>query len=112
MAMLCVGLIAVATMPATAGAVGIAVRLAMCGFGFGLFQTPNNRAMITSAPKERSGGAGGMLATARLLGNAAGAAGAAVALAAGQRGPMLAVSAGAVLAAVAAGVSATRIGRT
>ncbi|HEX3350612.1 MAG TPA: MFS transporter [Acetobacteraceae bacterium] len=112
MAMLCVGLIAVATMPATAGAVGIALRLAMCGFGFGLFQTPNNRAMITSAPKERSGGAGGMLATARLLGNAAGAAGAAVALAAGQRGPMLAVSAGAVLAAVAAGVSATRIGRT
>ena len=36
--------------------------------GFGLFQTPNNRTMIAAAPRERSGGASGMLGTARLLG--------------------------------------------
>ena len=48
--------------------------MALAGLGFGLFQTPNNRTMIAAAPRERSGGAGGMLATARLLGQTAGAA--------------------------------------
>ena len=40
----------------------------LCGAGFGLFQSPNNHTIITSAPRERSGGASGMLGTARLLG--------------------------------------------
>ena len=40
----------------------------MCGVGFGLFQTPNNRNMLLSAPRERSGAAGGMQGTARQLG--------------------------------------------
>ena len=44
------------------------------GAGFGLFQTPNNRTMIAAAPRERSGGASGMLGTARLLGQTTGAA--------------------------------------
>ena len=44
------------------------------GFGFGLFQTPNNRTMLAAAPRERSGGASGMLGTARLLGQTTGAA--------------------------------------
>jgi len=48
-------------------------RLALCGLGFGLFQAPNNRAMIASAPLSRSGAAGGMLATARLIGQTSGA---------------------------------------
>jgi DHA2 family multidrug resistance protein-like MFS transporter len=48
--------------------------MALCGAGFGLFQSPNNRAMISSAPRERSGGASGMLGTARLLGQTTGAA--------------------------------------
>jgi DHA2 family multidrug resistance protein-like MFS transporter len=39
-----------------------------------LFQTPNNRTMIAAAPRERSGGASGMLGTARLLGQTTGAA--------------------------------------
>ena len=48
-------------------------RMAVCGLGFGLFQSPNNRTIVSAAPKPRSGAAGGMLATARLLGQTAGA---------------------------------------
>ncbi len=43
------------------------------GVGFGFFQTPNNLNMLLSAPKERSGAAGAMLGTARLIGQTAGA---------------------------------------
>lgn len=49
-------------------------RMALCGFGFGLFQTPNNSTMISSAPPGRSGGASGMLGTTRLVGQTTGAA--------------------------------------
>lgn len=49
-------------------------RMAVCGFGFGLFQTPNNSAMLTAAPSARSGGASGMLGTTRLVGQTVGAA--------------------------------------
>ena len=56
---------------------------AACGFGF--FQSPNNRAIVSSAPRERSGGAGAIQATARLLGQTIGAA--LVALVFGYAGP-------------------------
>ena len=49
-------------------------RLAICGIGFGLFQSPNNHTIITSAPHHRAGAASGMLGTARLTGQASGAA--------------------------------------
>ena len=39
-----------------------------------MFQSPNNHTIITSAPRDRSGGASGMLGTARLLGQSTGAA--------------------------------------
>lgn len=45
----------------------------LCGFGFGLFNVANNRNMFLSAPMSRSGAAGGMQGTARLLGQTAGA---------------------------------------
>src|SRR5947209_20082068 len=45
-----------------------------CGWGFVVFQAPNNRAMIASAPRHRSGGASGMLCPAPLLGQPLGAA--------------------------------------
>jgi DHA2 family multidrug resistance protein-like MFS transporter len=45
----------------------------VCGLGFGLFQVPNNRNMFISAPRERSGAAGGMQGTARLAGQTTGA---------------------------------------
>ena len=47
-------------------------RLVLCGLGFGLFQTPNNFTIVSSAPRHRSGGASGMLGTARLLGQTLG----------------------------------------
>ena len=52
----------------------IAWRMGLCGAGFGIFQSPNNRAILSSAPLARTGGASGMLGTARLLGQTLGAA--------------------------------------
>jgi len=46
---------------------------AVCGLGFGLFQTPNNRNMFLSAPLERSAASGGLQGAARLTGQTAGA---------------------------------------
>ncbi|HTQ13023.1 MAG TPA: MFS transporter [Rhizomicrobium sp.] len=68
------GLLALAFLPVHPGWLDIAWRMALAGAGFGIFQSPNNRAMIGAAPKERSGGASGMLGTARLLGQTTGAA--------------------------------------
>ncbi|MCR0981905.1 MFS transporter [Roseomonas populi] len=68
------GLGLLALLPAHPQAADIVWRMALCGFGFGLFQTPNNRTMVGAAPPERAGGASGMLATARLLGQTTGAA--------------------------------------
>jgi MFS transporter, DHA2 family, multidrug resistance protein len=68
------GLAALAFLPEQPTAVDVIWRMALAGFGFGLFQTPNNRTMIAAAPRERSGGASGMLGTARLLGQTTGAA--------------------------------------
>ena len=67
------GLALLATLPATPDYGDIAWRMAVCGIGFGFFQSPNNFAMLSSAPPQRSGGASGMLGTARLLGQTSGA---------------------------------------
>ena len=68
------GLCTLALIPATPSSLDVIWRMALAGAGFGLFQTPNNRTMIAAAPRERSGGASGMLGTARLLGQTVGAA--------------------------------------
>ena len=68
------GLFALAFVPPNAGVGDVVWRMVLAGAGFGLFQSPNNRAMIGSAPITRSGGASGMLGTARLLGQTMGAA--------------------------------------
>ncbi|CAB3781630.1 MFS transporter [Pararobbsia alpina] len=68
------GLLLLATLPAHPSAFDIIWRMAICGFGYGMFQTPNNRAILSSAPRERSGGASGMLGAARLTGQTLGAA--------------------------------------
>ena len=47
-------------------------RMAICGLGFGLFQIPNNVTIAVSGPLHRSGGASGMLGTARLIGQTLG----------------------------------------
>ncbi len=73
MAVLALGLALLAMLPAHADAAAIVWRMAVCGVGFGFFQSPNNRTMLTSAPRLRAGAAGGMLATARLTGMTIGA---------------------------------------
>ena len=85
-------------------------RMALCGIGFGLFQSPNNRTIVSSAPVNRSGAAGGMLATARLLGQTTGAVAVAVAFHVGgvATGPAL-LMASAVAAVIAAGLSLLRL---
>ena len=67
------GLFSLAELPAHPSDLDIIWRMALCGCGFGLFQTPNNSLMIGAAPESRSGGASGMLGTARLLGQTCGA---------------------------------------
>jgi DHA2 family multidrug resistance protein-like MFS transporter len=105
-----VGLVLLATLPAHATALTIGWRMAVCGAGFGFFQTPNNRTMMASAPAHRSGGAGGMLATARLFGQTAGAALVAVAFSFFPRqGGVVALGVGAGFAAAAAAVSSLRL---
>lgn len=74
LAMMACGLFALAMLPTTPADADIIWRMALCGAGFGLFQSPNNHTIISSAPRQRSGGASGMLGTARLLGQSSGAA--------------------------------------
>jgi MFS transporter, DHA2 family, multidrug resistance protein len=92
------------------GAVGFIWRMAVCGAGFGLFQSPNNHAILSSAPRARSGAAGGMLSTARLVGQTLGAAGVAILFRAyPATGSNLALCAAAGLALMAAVVSLIRL---
>ena len=74
LAVFAAGLLLLALLAAHPSNADIMWRMALAGFGFGLFQAPNNRAILGSAPRDRSGGASGMLGTARLLGQTAGAA--------------------------------------
>ncbi|GEM_PF-2775453 len=93
MAVYCLGLVSLVCLaPGDRSVADICWRMAICGIGFGMFQTPNNLVMITSTPLSRSGGAGGMQATARLTGQTLGA-----------------VVAGFIFSLVAASYSATQI---
>lgn len=74
LALLGIGLAALTMLPAHAADLDIVWRVSLCGIGFGLFQTPNNRIMLTSAPRERSGAAGGLMTMARMIGMTIGAA--------------------------------------
>jgi DHA2 family multidrug resistance protein-like MFS transporter len=69
-----VGLLLVMALPHPASGLNVAWRLAVCGIGFGLFQSPNNRLMIASAPRDRAGAGSGMLSTSRLVGQTTGSA--------------------------------------
>ncbi|MFA5912182.1 MAG: MFS transporter [Burkholderiales bacterium] len=105
-----VGLASLALLPAAPGDADIIWRMMLCGAGFGLFQSPNNRAIITSAPHARSGGASGMLGTARLLGQTIGAALVALMFSLfGGRATVWALGLAAAIALLAAAVSYTRL---
>ncbi len=51
------GLLLLAFLPPHPSVADIVWRMAVCGGGFGFFQSPNLRALMASAPPERSGGA-------------------------------------------------------
>ena len=107
---LATGLVLLATLGAHPAGADIAWRMAVCGVGFGLFQAPNNRQLLSAAPRERSGGASGMLGTARLTGQTLGAA--LVALIFGVApvsGPTICLQVAAGFAALAACVSLLRM---
>ena len=68
LALLAAGLFLMVILPTTPAKWDVAWRLGLCGIGFGLFQTPNNTAMMTAGPIGRSGAASGMNAAARYVG--------------------------------------------
>lgn len=110
MLLLATGLILLALLPAQPTHADIVWRMMLCGAGFGLFQAPNNRTLMTVAPRARSGAAGGMLGTARLSGQAIGAALVALLLGRlGIQGAPFALFVGAGFALLAAAVSLSRI---
>jgi MFS transporter, DHA2 family, multidrug resistance protein len=106
---LAIGLASLAFLSAQASALQIVWRMALCGLGFGFFQAPNNRTLLSSAPMDRSGAAGGMQATARLTGQMVGATIAAICLRSTIHSGAIGLTIAALLAALAALASLSRM---
>ncbi len=110
LSVLALGMASLALLPAQPGVGDIVARMALCGIGFGFFQSPNLRALMSSAPPERAGGASGVIAMARLLGQASGAALVALCFGlAGAHGAVWALWLGCGTAVLAATASAARL---
>ena len=110
LALFAAGLLSLAFLAPHPTTASLVWRMALAGAGFGLFQSPNNRTMIAAAPRERSGGASGMLGTARLLGQTVGAALVALMLARyGADGTKLSLLAAAGFAVVGCALSMLRL---
>ena len=111
LSILSVGFIALAMLPNDPSVLQIVICMAICGAGFGGFQSPNLKAILSSAPPNRSGGASGVIAMGRLIGQTSGAA--VVALCLGlfgaSQGPITALAIGALFSALAAIVSFARL---
>jgi MFS family permease len=63
---------AVSTLKVETSALEFIWRMALVGIGFGIFQTPNNSAIMGAAPREHLGVASGLLALSRNLGQSTG----------------------------------------
>jgi DHA2 family multidrug resistance protein-like MFS transporter len=110
LALLGVGMALLAMLPANPYVADIIWRMALCGCGFGFFQAPNMKALMSSAPAGRSGGASGIVATARLVGQTTGAALAALCFGlAGRDGATISLVLGAAFAAVGCVMSSLRL---
>jgi DHA2 family multidrug resistance protein-like MFS transporter len=110
LALLTVGMVLLATLPASPGIADIVWRMAICGAGFGFFQAPNLKALMSSAPPGRSGSASSIVATARLTGQTIGAALAALCFGLADRdGAVLALALGAGFAALGSVMSFLRL---
>ncbi|HWE63269.1 MAG TPA: MFS transporter [Chloroflexota bacterium] len=64
----CLGLVLISMLSATSAVWDIVWRLVVTGIGQAMFQSPNNSALMGSAPKEEQGEAAGFLATGRVIG--------------------------------------------
>jgi len=107
---LAAGLVTLLQLAPGASALDIGWRMALCGVGFGFFQAPNIKAIMGSAPASRSGGASGIVATARLSGQATGAALVAFCLTISHlHGPWYAIGLAAAFAFVASVASFSRL---
>ena len=110
LALLGLGMALLAMLPASPHIADIVWRMAICGCGFGFFQAPNMKALMSSAPPSRSGSASGIVATARLMGQTSGAALAALCFGlAGRDGATVALVLGAAFAALGCVVSSLRL---
>ena len=116
LAMLAVGMLLLTRVPAASHLTDVIWPMTICGIGFGLFQSPNNRAFMASAPPERSGACAGMMTTSRLTGQTLGgliAGTVFAALSAGhdaiELGTMVSISLGAGFAAVAVALNVVRL---
>jgi MFS transporter, DHA2 family, multidrug resistance protein len=110
LALLGLGMALLALLPASPHVLDIVWRMAVCGCGFGFFQAPNMKALMSSAPADRSGSASGVVATARLTGQTIGAALAALCFGlVGREGATLALVLGAVFASLGCAMSVLRL---
>jgi EmrB/QacA subfamily drug resistance transporter len=64
----CVGLVLISQIDAHSTPFAIIWRLVFTGIGQGMFQSPNNSALMGAAPRGRQGVAAGFLATGRVVG--------------------------------------------
>ena len=109
LAILGFGLLSMGLLPTETTAFAIAGLMAICGLGFGFFQSPNNRTMLSAAPLLRSGAAGGMLATSRLTGQTLGATIAAITFRLAAHAELIALVVAALFAFAAALASLSRL---
>lgn len=107
------GLVAMALLPEQPSNLDIAWRLGLAGAGFGMFQAPNNHAIVVSPPANRAGVASGMVGTSRLAGMTVGAVIVAQIFAhwppSQSEGPTIAIWTGVVAALIAGVCSASRM---
>ena len=104
------GLAMLATLPSHSSGWQIILPMILCGGGFGLFQAPNAKAQMLAAPPSRAGGASGIFAAQRNLGQTCGAAVGAVCFRlAPENGPRAALVVACVLSAAAAIASLLRL---
>lgn len=108
LAVLALGFVLISQLDDTATGVEIAMRLAVCGIGFAVFQTPNNRLIMLAAPRERNGAASGSLSLARQFGRAIGTAIAAFVLVSGPAASLDAMPVAAAIAGLGAVSSMAR----
>ncbi len=110
LAILSVGMLLLALLPAHPSSFEIVWRMAICGVGFGFFQAPNLKLLMSSAPPNRAGGASGIVTVARLMGQTLGAALVALCFSfAVSDAPILALAIGAAFAGAASVASFARL---